>query len=363
MLLRENELGWRLFKSKHGFTIRRTHPPLSSRLWLVGPVFVNLLLAAALWLGRDRALWYTLSTLLPLLLWVWWAGSNKAKHIAWAALPGLVMLLGLLTKEAVSADAVLCAVPFTLLFGLLAFRPTILNLNVRHHVLGDFGLLVPFDRVNIELAPDPEGGRCQIWLEDLRPVWETPTSTGMWKCLVWESSTEAEASALVDEFRSWGVGVPDPRPPVQLVAGNRRLRLWAYAGHILSVVALIGLTFWMINGSRKGLEAPSSIVALRVAQIVIAFLFLSVLPFATYLWRLGHGAVRSRQMPPPGMRILWDTKLIEGDKAVAWGRRRALIGFTLIVVSLVGGLYAPYKLGSTYAEPLRHYTPEASTRR
>jgi hypothetical protein len=63
------------------------------------------------------------------------------------------------------------------------------------------------------------------------------------------------------------------------------------------------------------------------------------------------------------MRILWDTKLIEGDKAVAWGRRRALIGFTLIVVGLVGGLYAPYKLGSTYAEPLRHYTPEASTRR
>jgi hypothetical protein len=99
---------------------------------------------------------------------------------------------------------------------------------------------------------------------------------------------------------------------------------------------------------------------LRAVQIIIAFLFLSVLPFATYLWRLGRGAVRQGQMPPPGMMILSDMKLLVGDKAVMRGRILASIGVVLIIVGLVGGLYVPYKLQSLYGAQLRPATPIVS---
>lgn len=119
----------------------------------------------------------------------------------------------------------------------------------------------------------------------------------------------------------------------------------------------------MTRGVRQANKEPDLEVVLRAIQIIIAFLFLSVLPLATYLFRLGRGAMRCRQMPPPAMRIIWDMKLIEGDKAVTRGRRMAVTGLVLIVIGLVGGLYVPYTLGSLYGEPLRSATRDVSNHR
>jgi ABC-type Mn2+/Zn2+ transport system permease subunit len=56
-------------------------------------------------------------------------------------------------------------------------------------------------------------------------------------------------------------------------------------------------------------------------------------------------------------------RVLEGDKAVTRGRRMAIIASVLIVVGLVGGLYIPYKLGSTYGPQIRLTTPEVSSRK
>jgi hypothetical protein len=41
----------------------------------------------------------------------------------------------------------------------------------------------------------------------------------------------------------------------------------------------------------------------------------------------------------------------------------AILGFVLLVIGLVGGLYAPYKLGSLYGEPLQSATPHDSSQK
>jgi hypothetical protein len=321
VLLRKNELGWRLYKVTFGFVIRRNHPPLRSRVLQFSPALISILLVAASWLlGHD-----------PL-----------------------------------SIKAGLYTIPGFLAFGLWCGRPFVLYANVRQRAASDSVVGHPalFAGLSIERGQDPESGRYQIHLENLQPSGETATRGGIWKCLAWESNTEAEASALAEEFRSWGIGTPDPI--VLAVRGDKRLRWLAYGGHLLSLVALIAFLGWMTRGLRQANKEPDAevvLLVLRAAQIFIAFLFLSLLPLATYLWRLGRGAIRCRQMPPPGMKIIWDTKLIEGDKAITQGRRMAAVGFVLIAIGLVGGLYVPYKLGSLYGEPLRSATHDVSNHR
>jgi hypothetical protein len=313
MLLRENELGWRLYKTAYGFAIKQPHVPLRSHLGQLGPVALNLLLVAVVWLvGRD-------------------------------------------TKR---IESVLGILPFTLLMGLYCFRPGILGVRPRRRTLGDTSGGVPFGWLRIEVGKDSENQLHTVYLKGAEPLETTGTRTCGWKRLVWESTTEAEASALAEEFRAWGIGTPDP--VTLIVKGNRPLRLLAYAGHILSLVALIALIFRMGHGRAKGLVDADPIAILRIVQIIIAFVFLSMLPFAVYLFRLGRGAVRCGRLPPPGMRVLSDMKLIEDHEAVQRGRRMATIGFVLIVIGLIGGLYVPYKIGTLYGEPLRPTTPAAS---
>jgi len=312
MICRENELGWRLHKGWFGFAIKHAHPPLRSRIRQLGPVFLNLLLVLAVWLSGG--------------------GTERVRVVLYAS-------------------------PFSLLLGLWCFRPGVLYVSVRRRILGDATGGMPFSWLRTELSQDQESGLYRVYLRGDEPS-EATTQVTVWKRLVWESPTEAEASAVAEECQTWGIGVPDPI--ILAVRGDKRLRLLAYGGHLLSVAALVAFVAWMGHRSAKGLVEARPMALLRAVQIIIAFLFLSVLPFATYLWRLGRGAVRQGQMPPPGMMILSDMKLLVGDKAVMRGRILASIGVVLIIVGLVGGLYVPYKLQSLYGAQLRPATPIVS---
>jgi hypothetical protein len=314
MLLRKNELGWRLCKTMYGFAIKRPHMPLRSHLIQLGPVALNLLLVGYAWLV---------------------GGGTTGIKAAFGALP------------------------FTLLLGLYCFRPGVLWVRPRRRILGDTAGGVPFAWLRIEVGKDRESQLHRVYLKGAEPLETTGTHTRDWRRLVWEATTEGEASGLAAEFRAWGIGTPDP--VILVVKGNRRLRLLTYAGHILSLVALIAWISRMAHGWEKGLVNAEPMVILRIVQIVIAFLFLSMLPFAIYWFRLGRGAVHGGRLPPPRMRILSDMKLVEGDEAVRRGRRMAIVGFVLIVIGLAGGLYVPYKIGSLYGEPLRSPMPQGSS--
>ena len=363
MLLRENELGWRLQKPRRGFTIRQPHSSLYAHLLQIAPALVNVLVLAAVWAGVNRFVWYPFWAFPNLVLAV--LVANHPPKVLITAL--FVVLPGLLVGPSrTDTEAMLYAVPFSLVFGLWCFRPGILCVSTRSRTFSDALHNVPFAQLHVEMDRDQKSGLYRIYVKDPEPSWWIVTAgVGVWKCLAWESSTETEASTIAEEFRAWGIGVPDlpPRIPVQIVEiveADKRLRLLAYGGHVSSIVALLAFLWWMARGVRQAHKEPDPVGLLRCVQIMIAFLFLSVLPFATYLWRLGRQSMRNRQMPPPGMRILSDMKLIQGDKAAARGRRMAVIGFVLLVIGLIGGLYAPYKLGSLYGEPLRSATPHVS---
>ncbi len=131
------------------------------------------------------------------------------------------------------------------------------------------------------------------------------------------------------------------------------------AGMILAVGLLLGLLLlWVLPWAQQYLEQQGPHATLRVVQIATAIVFLGFLPFSAYFYWYGRRAVRSRQTPPPGTRVFRDTKVIEGDAAVTRGRLAMVLAGALLVISLLGGLYFPYRLGKLFAD--RQSVPHSS---
>ena len=117
---------------------------------------------------------------------------------------------------------------------------------------------------------------------------------------------------------------------------------------------------WVVPWGQDRLEKAKPAEALRIIQIVIAIIFLSTLPFSACLYWLGRRAVVYRQMPPPGTKVIKNTRVLEGDKAVKRGRLIMGISVLLVIVGLIGGLSLPYKFGKVFGEKARQAQPNAA---
>ena len=135
----------------------------------------------------------------------------------------------------------------------------------------------------------------------------------------------------------------------------------AILAYIVAVLVLAALLIWVLPWSEGRLEQAEPEVMLRIIRIVIAFIFLSIVPFGLYLCRFGWRVIKCRQMPPPDTKVIVDTKVLECDKAVTRGRLILAVSLLLIVLGLYGGIYFPYKLGKVFGEQIRQTAPQATS--
>ena len=145
----------------------------------------------------------------------------------------------------------------------------------------------------------------------------------------------------------------------QVIKADKRTRRFVFLAYLASVLVL---AVWALPWSESKLkQVENSEVLLRIIRIVIAFIFLSIVPFGMYLCWFGWRVIRHRQIPPPGTKVIVDTKVIEGDKAVTRGRLIIAISLLLVVLGLFGGLYFPYKLGKVFGEQIRQTVPHTAS--
>ena len=144
-----------------------------------------------------------------------------------------------------------------------------------------------------------------------------------------------------------------------MIKADKKIRMLVILVYIVAVLVLAVLLRWILPWSQGRLEQAEPEVMLRIIRIVIAFIFLSIVPFGVYLCRFGWRVIKYRQMPPPGTKVIVDTKVLEGDKAVTRGRLIIAISILLIMLGLYGGLYFPYKLGKVFGE--KTHQPAAQT--
>lgn len=139
----------------------------------------------------------------------------------------------------------------------------------------------------------------------------------------------------------------------------RRLVLFGYLVSVIVLAILMLIVLPWGKDRLEGLEDPE--VLLLIIKIVIAFIFLSIVPLGVYLCRFGWRVIKYKQMPPPGTKVIVNTKILEGDKAVTRGRLIIAISVLLIALGLYGGLYFPYKLGKVLGEQIHQSTPQATS--
>jgi len=145
----------------------------------------------------------------------------------------------------------------------------------------------------------------------------------------------------------------------RMIKADKRIRKLIILAYIVAVLVIVVLLMWILPWSEGKLEQTEPEVMLRIIRIVIAFIFLSIVPFGLYMCRFGWRVIKHKQMPPPGAKVIVDTKVLEGDKAVTRGRLIIAVSILLIVLGLYGGLYFPYKLGKVFGEKTRQ--PAAQT--
>lgn len=351
MLSFENNLGWRIHKYFGGYVIRRSRPPMRSRIVQFGPVLLNIFLIVLVSLGREMIMRYAIYTIVGLFLVLWLVRQAGIRLCVSYALPVLFMLLALLARRDLTINSFFIAIPLSFIISLWFLSPAVLYVNVRSGIVtgGSYFPQLPASRLKVEIDLSKNNGRYRVLLKDTETLWKDSTSeSSKWECIAWESDNEVEASRIADEFGIWGIGISDFKQQEGLIRTDRKVRTLFIFGYIVAVVVLMLLVMCMLHTNNRQVEEVELKVLVRVIQVVIAFVFLSLLPFGGYLGRLGWRTVKYRQMPPPRTAIIMNTKALEGDKAVKHGRILMTIAFLILTLSMIGGLVLPHVLGKLF---------------
>lgn len=72
--------------------------------------------------------------------------------------------------------------------------------------------------------------------------------------------------------------------------------------------------------------------------------FLSAVPVGLYIHFIGRRVVASGRYPAPGMSVLVNTRIVEGNPALAYGRMLKALGTMIAVVGLAGSFYVVARL-------------------
>jgi len=94
------------------------------------------------------------------------------------------------------------------------------------------------------------------------------------------------------------------------------------AGTCVGALLLVAFTRYRVALRDWVLADPGS-SAQRVKLVLLlpaTVLLAPLVALAVYLWVLGGKVVRTREFPPPGLRVIRDTPIVTGERAVSRGR-------------------------------------------
>jgi|SRR5215471_13169770 len=118
-------------------------------------------------------------------------------------------------------------------------------------------------------------------------------------------------------------------------AARRTAALVLVAGTCVGALLLVAFTRYRIPLSNWVLAGPGS-SALRVKLVFLlvpALLLAPLIALAVYLWALGGRVVRGREFPPPGLRVIRDTPVVTGERAVFRGRLLKVLALSCGIAS------------------------------
>jgi len=89
--------------------------------------------------------------------------------------------------------------------------------------------------------------------------------------------------------------------------------------------------------------------AFRIVEVLLIMLFLPLLPWAFYFYRLGRRILTSGRYPPPGTKVIRDTEMLEGKTARRKAYQMMIFSVVLAAVALMAMFFIPHLLGEVLA--------------
>lgn len=123
--------------------------------------------------------------------------------------------------------------------------------------------------------------------------------------------------------------------------GYRRRVLAIYVVIVLLGLVLIG---WVLPLTKEYIDQLEPETATSAMKTTLILVFLTIVPIALYILAFGRKVMQHERFPPPGVKVIRDTKIIEGKKARARGRVLVVLSLVLIFLGVIGALYTPYML-------------------
>jgi hypothetical protein len=124
-------------------------------------------------------------------------------------------------------------------------------------------------------------------------------------------------------------------------AWRRRVLVLAAIGASIAAL-LIGALGRYRTALVDWIIADPAATADRVGLVVAVSMVVSLGPllgFAASIWAVGGRAVRSREFPPPGLRVIRDTRVITDDAAVRRGHVLRLLAVSCALAGVGVGVF------------------------
>ena len=130
----------------------------------------------------------------------------------------------------------------------------------------------------------------------------------------------------------------------EIIKADKQYRKFVLAVCLIFIAAGGAIIVWLLSYLQDALEDSDPERALIAVKRLLILISLGIIPVGLYILSLGRKVVKSRQIPPPGVKVIADTKVIAGRKAVIRGWLLICIALLMIGLSLIGAAYAPYML-------------------
>ena len=121
-------------------------------------------------------------------------------------------------------------------------------------------------------------------------------------------------------------------------------RRWAVVvvvvGSFVGALLILAFERYRVSLGDWVLAEPGEAAA-RARWVVLALaaaLLAPMLSFAAYLWWLGRRVVDAQEFPPAGLRVIRDTVVLTGEKAISRGRVLKMLAVGCIAACVVLGL-------------------------
>lgn len=129
-----------------------------------------------------------------------------------------------------------------------------------------------------------------------------------------------------------------------------RKRLFIAYGIVLAVLAcFITIVLPIIISEIKSLPVRSVFAIMETGAIVFLLLFIGP---AFYIIHIGRTIIKHRCVPYPGMKVIRDTLVISGERAIKRGRMLVILGIISVTMAILGSWSTYYFFTKFRNDPL-----------